>query len=97
MVDIKGKPYWWLRPALTSSAVIGVGIKNSDWSLSCDPIAQRTESQDVMFYCVQTQPKTIAAVFRMRKRQQLFSPTPWKSSHKMHVVSSFVYVVYMIN
>ena len=50
----------------------GVGINKSVSSLSCDPIAQRTESWDVMFYCVPTQPKKISAVLRKRERRQLF-------------------------
>ena len=42
-----------------SDAVMGVGIKKSVGSLSCDPIAQRTEGRDVMFYCVPINPKKL--------------------------------------
>ena len=54
-----------------TSAVMDVDIKNVG-SLSCGPIAQRTENRDIMFNCVPTQPPKIAAVLQTRKRRQLF-------------------------
>ena len=58
MVNIKGRPYWLLRPTLTITAALkavrGVGIKKKCWQSVLWSIAQMTESWDVMFYCVPT-------------------------------------------
>ena len=66
MVSIKGRPYWLLRPTLTITAALkavrGVGVKKKCRQSVLWSIAQRTESRDVMFYCVRTQPPKNAAV-----------------------------------
>ena len=71
---VKGKPYYKLRPRLTSSIDYLWWVWAVEWSRQSvlRSIAQRTESRDVRVHCIPTPHQKITAVLRTRQRPQLF-------------------------